>query len=55
MNRPVRSHLAWRVHLLAFDFPLPCLSGSVVSAHPSSVRAAIPAAPMATYDWGYAR
>lgn len=50
MNRPVRSPLARRAHPLAIDFPL-----LVVSARPSSVRAAIPAAPIATYDWGYAR
>lgn len=50
MNRPVRSPLAWRAHPLAIDIPLP-----VVPARPSSVRAAIPAAPIATYDWGYAR
>lgn len=55
MNRPVRSPLAWRACPLAIDIPLPCLSCNVVSARPSSVCAAIPAAPIATYDWGYAR
>lgn len=55
MNRPLRSPLAWRVHPLAIDFSLPCLSCNVVSARPSSVCAAIPAAPIAIYDWGYAR
>lgn len=55
MNRPVRSPLAWRAYPLAIDIPLPCLSCIVVSARPSSVCAAIPAAPIATYDWGYAR
>ncbi|MCP1623489.1 hypothetical protein J2T47_002212 [Pseudomonas nitroreducens] len=55
MNRPVRSPLAWRVHPLAIDFALPCLPCNVVSARPSSVCVAIPAAPMANYDWGYAR
>jgi hypothetical protein len=55
MNRPVRSPFAWRVNPLAIDSSLPCLSCTVVPARPSCVRAAIPAAPAATYDWGYAR
>ncbi len=55
MNRPVRYPLARRVHPLAIDSSLPCLSCSVVPARPSCVRAVIPAAPAATYDWGYAR
>lgn len=55
MNRFARSPLAGRVHPLAIDPSLPCLSCSVVPARPSCVRAAIAAAPAATYDRGYAR
>jgi hypothetical protein len=50
MNRPVRSPLAMRVFPQAIEFLLP-----VVPTHPISVRAALSAAPVATYDMGYAR
>lgn len=55
MNRPVRSPLARRAHPLAPAVSLPCFPCIVVPARPSSVRAAISAARVVSYDMGYAR
>ncbi len=50
MNRPARSPLALRACPQATVPPL-----SVVPAHPSSVRVALCAAPVNSYDMGYAQ